>query len=179
MWRNIVSGAAGALVATLAVFAVSQITDWFTTYIGPNHPEDAVVSFELESCPKELGWQEYTRARGMFIRGHDPKGKRKLGTAQEDSIRRHDRGYQGGAAVGTTTAEDGSERRGVWHDGDFKQTNARRTSAEGGGEIRPANIALLYCVKRGREAEAPAQRFCTSHSRRAFQKVRAQPRQRA
>lgn len=40
--------------------------------------------------------------------------------------------------------------RGLWHDGDFQQGSARRTSTEGGDEARPKNIALLFCVKRGR-----------------------------
>ena len=150
MWKNIFTGAAGALVATLAIFVVSEITDWFTTYVGPNLPEGAVVSFELESCPEELGWREYTQAQGMFIRGHDPKGKRKLGTPQEDSIRKHNHGYQGGGAVGVVSADRGGDMRGLWHDGDFRQGSARRTSTEGGGETRPKNIALLFCVKRGR-----------------------------
>ena len=149
MLKQVVVGAAGALVATLAIFVVSELSDWFTTYVGPNVPDGAVVSFELEKCPEKEGWQEYPQAQGMFIRGYDPKGERKLGTAQEDSIRAHRHVFQGGGAAGTTTADNGRDRRGLWHDGDFKQAGDRNTSSVGGGETRPANIALLYCVKRG------------------------------
>lgn len=150
MLKQVVVGAAGALVATLTIFVISQILNLLTIYVGPNVPDGAVVSFELDSCPEELGWYEYTQAQGMFIRGHDPEGARKLGTAQQDSIRTHRHGFQGRGAAGTTTADNGNDRKGLWHDGDFGQKVVRETSAVGGGETRPANIALLYCVKRGK-----------------------------
>ena len=149
MLKEIAVGAAGALVATLAIFMISQLTDWFTTYAAPDVPNRAVVSFELESCPEELGWFAYTQAQGKFIHDHNPEGDRKLGSEQGDSIRRHHHVFLGGGAAGTTNADNGDDRQNLWHGGDWGQGEQRQTSTEGDEETRPANIALLFCVKRG------------------------------
>lgn len=148
--RDILIGATGAVIAGLIVAAAEGIFGALSALLGPPVPPGAVVSFELDSCPTNLGWHEYTQAQGMFIRGHDPNGERKLGTPQEDSIRKHHHVFQGGGAAGTTSADEGGDRQGLWHGGDSGQTGNRPTTAVGGDETRPMNIALLYCVKRGR-----------------------------
>ena len=115
-------------------------------------PAGAVVSFNLDKCP--IGWGEYDKAYGVFIRGidkgvdkKDPDGERKRESLQEDILGDHFHTFRGAGAHGLTTADRGGDRRNLWHSGDYKQDANRKTSIVGGIETRPKNIALLYCVK--------------------------------
>jgi microcystin-dependent protein len=80
--------------------------------------------------------------RGLFVRGLD-EGKgidpnRSLGTTQEDSIKSHTHGCNGGGGneggpfIDSTSAID---------------YQTVQTLAFGGAETRPKNIALVYCIK--------------------------------
>ena len=103
-------------------------------------PSGAVIAFDLASCP--AGWSEYEKAHGRFIRGidrgdpiTDPQGERKPGSLQEDLLKSHThthkapRGFNSGA---------GNHAR-------AKPDSTGTTSATGGAETRPKNVALLYC----------------------------------
>lgn len=118
-------------------------------------PVGAVVSFDLESCPEMMGWEEYPKAYGVFVRGidrgdkkRDPDGERVRGSFQKESFGTHYHAFFGTSSAGTTSADRGSDRQGLWHGGDPEQKNRRDTSPSGEQETRPANIALLYCVKK-------------------------------
>ena len=79
--------------------------------------------------------------RGEFIRGWD-NGRgidtgRVFATAQADELKSHDHTYKGATIVPT-----GSDPTGT---GSTFTVGA--TGSTGGGETRPRNIALLYCIK--------------------------------
>lgn len=103
-------------------------------------PSGAVIAFDLKECP--AGWSEYEKAHGRFIRGidrgdpkTDPQGERQPGSLQEDLLKSHThthkapRHYNSGAGGHARAKPDGSGT----------------TSATGGAETRPKNVALLYC----------------------------------
>ncbi len=116
-------------------------------------PPNAVLPFNAQRCP--AGWHEYEPAYGRFIRGIDnsgtgidPGGVRAAGDIQSDNVGAHSHTYRGTGAAGTTTADDGGDRRGLWHDGDPGQSNGRSTESNPAGETRPKNVALLFCERR-------------------------------
>lgn len=59
-------------------------------------PAGAVIAFEKDSCPTELGWVEYKPAQGRFVRGIDltgrnidPDGRRAPGDTKQDAFQKH------------------------------------------------------------------------------------------
>ncbi len=105
-------------------------------------PSGAVMSFNLATCP--AGWNEYTAARGRFIRGIDstgtidPDGVRVVGSVQEDEFKSHVHG-SGVGGVGS-----GYGNGIYWNKNPILPFN---TNPTGGAETRPKNIALLFCEK--------------------------------
>lgn len=107
-----------------------------------------VLPFEADRCPN--GWAEYKAAYGKFIRGidrggdADPDGVRKPGSIQQDEVKAHNHSLtlQGrwGDKPGSAGTYWGSD------DGGATQSTAVTTAA-GGKETRPKNVALLYCRK--------------------------------
>jgi len=125
-------------------------------------PSGGVVAFNLEFCP--TGWSpadgtgETPDLRGVFIRGlnsfdngtttrsdgnEDPAifGVRTLGSLQQDGFERHTHRYNygsmfwlGGGSYYIRTDYSGGSANGA-------------TTATGGDETRPRNIALIYCQK--------------------------------
>ena len=116
-------------------------------------PSGAVVSFDLRSCPD--GWNEYTQAYGVFVRGidrgqdkRDPDGERVPGSFQGDALEEHRHKYKGNRAQRGVTVDKGDDYHEIWRGGDRRQRRERRTTRFGDArETRPKNIALLYCVK--------------------------------
>lgn len=115
-------------------------------------PLQRVVAFTSKECP--LGWKEYAPAYGRFIRGIDrsgqkidPDGERPIGHIQNENVGAHSHSYKGGGAAGTTSADKGGDRNGLWHDGDSGQSSNRTTHSNPNGETRPDNVSLLYCIK--------------------------------
>ena len=108
-------------------------------------PTGAVVAFAKNSCPS--GWDEYSPAYGRFVRGIDrtgridPDGQRPVGSSQEDSFKNHDH------RVSVSRADTGTVGRGMLPYFEQRNHPEVRSSAEGGRETRPKNIALLYCIK--------------------------------
>jgi len=53
------------------------------------------VAFNLDSCPKKAGWEDYQPAYGRFVRGIDktgtvnPEGILARGTLSDDQIKSH------------------------------------------------------------------------------------------
>ncbi|UKV15619.1 phage tail protein [Thalassospiraceae bacterium SW-3-3] len=87
--------------------------------------------------------------RGEFVRGFDAgRGvdvDRVFGTSQTDIFKNHDHvaiGASYNAGVPYTTG--GGE--GIWPNGNV-DPNRFRTSAEGGSETRPRNVAMTYAIK--------------------------------
>jgi hypothetical protein len=120
-------------------------------------PAGTVSAFNMTSCP--LGWVPANGAggiipdlRGRFIRGmesfengtnavdRDPdrSGAGTLRTVQEDEFRQHAHNYE--THSGTSLSGPISlDNRAPWR--------THPTSATGGNETRPKNVALIYCVK--------------------------------
>lgn len=138
-------------------------------------PVGAVMAFDLKVCPP--GWSEYKPAYGRFVRGidrsgtkEDPEGQRAAGSLQDDGIRnitgelhgvegtnnlavswgfrpgengafsvaknddtynKYGGGYNPNGGMGVTAVFDAS----------------KDTGAHVRGEVRPKNVALLYCRK--------------------------------
>ena len=108
-------------------------------------PSGAVIAFELDNCPV-AGWKEYTLAHGRFVRGVDRSGtkidpdtNRKIGSHQGDEFKSHTHDVDGTSGGHKHGADDSNEE---------VTTAARvKTTAVGGEETRPKNVALLYCIK--------------------------------
>ena len=68
MWRNIVIGAAGAIMAVVVLTAAETLWGWVSIVLGPPVPSGAVVAFDGE-CPEE--WDSYQLGAGRFLLGAD------------------------------------------------------------------------------------------------------------
>jgi len=117
-------------------------------------PKGTVAAFDLNKCP--IGWEEYERAYGRFIRGIDksgkavdPEGLRKKGSRQEDDFNSHQHGYMdiywaesdGGFKEKLAGSKTGTD----WDNKGFQMP--RDSKSAGGKETRPKNVSLLYCIK--------------------------------
>lgn len=129
---------------------LAAIGDWISNRLVPSH---AVMAFNLTSCPS--GWSEYTPARGRFLRGidngagNDPDGTRAPGAVQADMFKSHTHNtvFQNDGRtleVGTTSGDDVQFS---FSDAGGTHGPALITTATGGAETRPKNVALLYCEK--------------------------------
>tara|TARA_B100000676_G_C18013165_1_gene807943 strand:- start:812 stop:1540 length:729 start_codon:yes stop_codon:yes gene_type:complete len=134
------------------IHELQEKVERLTNLVNDLAPLQRVVAFASKECPS--GWKEYGPAYGRFIRGvdrsgqkTDPEGERPFGHIQNENVGSHSHGYKGGGAGGTTSADKGGDRRGLWHDGDSSQNSGRTTHSNPGGETRPDNVALLYCIK--------------------------------
>jgi phage-related tail fiber protein len=81
--------------------------------------------------------------RGFFVRGWDNSRGidpgRALGTAQEDAFEAHSHGF--------LTKENGTGGSAAWNGQPDTRLFYTNTTATGGTETRPKNIALMYCIK--------------------------------
>lgn len=115
-------------------------------------PSGAIMPFFLPSCPS--GWllADGTNGtpdlRGAFIRGifggqngRDPDGNRALGSFQSEDFKSHTHRYRVPNAQNNIQSEANSF---VWRN---SIKGVLDTSATGGPETRPDNVALLYCQK--------------------------------
>lgn len=109
-------------------------------------PQGSIVAFNRQSCP--TGWTEFRPAYGRFIRGIDksgkaidPDGQRSPGHMQSDELSNHKHTLgDAGQADWSGRGYKGKQR--------IKSDNGTiSTSAIGGPETRPKNIALLICEK--------------------------------
>ena len=149
MWKNIVTGSAGAIAAVAILAAVEGLWGWVEVVFGPNLPSGAVVAFESKNCPK-IGWEDYKLAYGRFVRGIDksndnidPQGMRTPGSIQEDEFASHSHSRP----KDIHNDEAGQE---IWIDSEkhFSYNYGQPNTGETGGkETRPVNVALLYCKK--------------------------------
>ena len=113
----------------------------------PLVPPMAVMAFNGSSCP--AGWAECdgsqgtTDLRGMFIRGWDHGAgvdpAREVGSFQDDELESHDHTY---TRYGQLTTAYGNPAASTW-----LGVTTSTTSATGGSETRPKNVALIYCMK--------------------------------
>lgn len=153
MKREIVVGVLTA-VLTSAIIYLGQAV-WQLPF-ALSIPSGAVVSFESTECPSVGGWEVYRPAFGRFIRGIDPTGAvdpggpRMPGTPQEDQLISH-----------THTRPVDMYDTGVSKPGNFAPApgagfgygigNPETGPPNGaaiGSEVRPKNVALLFCRKR-------------------------------
>ena len=69
MWRNIVIGAAGSIVAVAVLATAQGLWGWVGTIFGPSVPSGAVMAFDLsDGCPK-MGWSEFSDGQSRMIIG--------------------------------------------------------------------------------------------------------------
>lgn len=111
-------------------------------------PSRAIIAFYASECPP--GWvaadgqNDTPDLRGLFVRGLSEG--RELGSFQDDAVGSHQHQYSDWTNH-CNSIDDGSDE----HPGFCRNTTAffatRTTSASGGEETRPKNIALLYCMK--------------------------------
>lgn len=112
---------------------------------GDKRISGEIAAFDLPACPD--GWSPYAPSSGRFLRGrclsgetcHDPDGTRTAGGVQADDFKSHTHAQYaeyfnfssgGGSIMGRGVAGAGGG-----------------TSATGGAETRPKNVAVLYCRK--------------------------------
>lgn len=72
MWRNIVIGAAGAILAVAVLALLETITGWLGGLVAPTVPGGAVIAFDRtdldqDNCPP--GWDPFVESRGRVIVG--------------------------------------------------------------------------------------------------------------
>ena len=69
MWKNIIVGAAGAIVAVIVLAAAEEIWGWIGPVFGPTSivPSGAVVAFD-GNCPED-GWDTCKEGAGRFLIG--------------------------------------------------------------------------------------------------------------
>ena len=135
--------AVAAALLTAAAFWFMNKLSLIPTYI--TIPTGAVIAFENENCPLG-GWKEYRPAYGRFIRGIDKSGTgidpnpdRAPGSLQDDELRSHTHQVSG---------VRGQRRNGSDPSGEQVNNAATvETTAVGGAETRPKNVALLFCQK--------------------------------
>ena len=74
MIRDVMIGAAGAVLAATILTGLVKFTDWFGGLFIPSIPAGAVVAFDQsEGCPK--GWAPFDDSRGRFIIGASKSGE--------------------------------------------------------------------------------------------------------
>lgn len=71
MWRNIVIGAAGAVMAVIVLTVAETLWGWMSVVLVPPVPSGAVVAFDGK-CPED-GWETYQLGAGRFLLGADKK----------------------------------------------------------------------------------------------------------
>lgn len=144
----------GATINTNAITApqfcigVSCITAWPAAGI----PTGAVMFFNLASCPP--GWLPANGTsgtpdlRGEFIRGLDGgrgvDAGRTLGTWQTDMLKSHTHTSKGEI---TSTPPLSTVSQVLMQTNDTTVKLTVNTTATGGTETRPRNVALLACIK--------------------------------
>ena len=119
-------------------------------------PANAVMAFHQNTCP--AGWNEYTPARGRFLRGmdngsgNDPGGNRIAGQLQDDAFQGHwhnaydvngTAGVKGGSYVNVKFRFSRMETD-VVRD---PISNGRHGTPRTAAETRPKNVAVLFCRK--------------------------------
>lgn len=122
---------------------------WLDSHIGIGVPTGTIAAFAASSCPS--GWTEYTPARGRFLRGvdngagNDPAGTRAPGNVQADEFESHTHDTQ----IPLDNASGGNKYK-----TSFGATTAanRITTATGGTETRPKNVAVTFCTYAGFES---------------------------
>lgn len=98
---------------------------------------------------RETGYCTLSDARGVFIRGMnsdrerdtgDPEGNRPVGEYQSDMLQKHDHGYSTGGIWNRSWRGDDSGPKTAY-------AKSSVTTATGGSETRPRNIALYVYIK--------------------------------
>lgn len=72
MWRTIVAGAAGAILAVAILTLLETITGWLGGLVAPTVPDGSVIAFDRsdldqDTCP--TGWKPFKESRGRMIVG--------------------------------------------------------------------------------------------------------------
>ena len=154
MLKNIAVGAAGALVAAIALAVVAEFSGWVRDVTAPDLPKGAVVAFDLAACPSDE-WEEYKLAYGRFIRGIDksgenidPQGERNPGSHQDGEFKAHAHDEHPAKGNNWHTNYQRNDPQATWgSERGGNKISGLRTAETGGPETRPKNVALLYCEK--------------------------------
>lgn len=116
---------------------------------GVGVPTGTIAAFASSTCP--TGWNEYTAARGRFLRGidneagNDPSGTRAPGNIQNDEIKSHNHSFTIVAASSGSNALTALAARTPNSYGVYTGS----TAAVGGAETRPKNVAVIFCEYSG------------------------------
>jgi len=110
-----------------------------------NSPEKVIIAVKDNRCP--AGWRDYAPAYGMFIRGIDKTGNtdtanRPHGNFQEQSIQSHSH-----PITVFPNKRAGKATYDRFNAANHEKRTTGKTTATGGKETRPKNVALLYCEK--------------------------------
>lgn len=115
--------------------------------LGILSPQTVIIAVASDACP--VGWKDYEKGYGQFIRGIDksnkkidPDGRRNHGTLQTDLIKKHKHPYSSSARKDVSAK--GSKSDFAWN----KQSYTTSENTDGGSETRPKNIALLFCQRK-------------------------------
>lgn len=175
--QNSITNLENRLVGTIAAFPSTSAPDgWLEcdgSVITPANYQN-LVNFLRQSSEFRSGPNNATLPdlRGEFIRGFEPGGSRPIGSFQDHQIARHKhvmswgerwggqgifghtphRGYAGSGRTDSDNhlfyTNDGTNTTTAYPSGD-NRNNLGTVNPSGliGNEVRPRNIALLYCIK--------------------------------
>ena len=169
------NGSMGALRynSTSASLELCNGTSWQSVGSGGGvgMPTGTIAAFASSTCP--TGWNEYTAARGRFLRGidngagNDPSGTRAPGSIQDDANRSHAHtGTANSAGAHTHDVQVGFGTQSITRistAGNFStvttmagaalsagaHTHTLTIDANGAAEARPKNVAVIFCEYTG------------------------------
>lgn len=113
-------------------------------------PPRSVVAFNSTTCPE--GWREFAPLYGRFVRGIDrsgnkidPDGPRAPSHIQSDMFASHTHNFEEHRTHRRSGKANIDRFDAPWNEQGMKQVP---TTATGGVETRPKNVALLYCERK-------------------------------
>lgn len=157
----IASPAVGLTIFNLTTYMLEIYNGVGWHGVGQSVPAGAIMAFASTTCP--TGWSEYTAAYGRFLRGIDksgtnidPAGLRAPGNVQNqdwkgfsmtNTLQATSSGYSHGPVdMGKSTSSFvGNMFTGAW----TTPAAAIGTRWNANDEIRPKNVAVLYCSYNG------------------------------
>jgi hypothetical protein len=143
--RSVTNQTIGRVLSTNGAAGIYAVALGLNGASNGGVPNGTIAAF-AGTCPS--GWTEYTAARGRFLRGidngagNDPDGTRAAGATQADMVGSH-----------THTINVANQAQNTSNNfaagGINNPASTLTTSASGGAETRPKNVAVTFCQYTG------------------------------